>query len=95
MTGEVTLRGKILPVGGIKEKLLAAHRAELRRVLIPRRNEADLEDVPKEIRDELEIVPIDTADELIAAVLTPATEQPAPGAELDGPRVPAAAKRSS
>src|SRR5512147_1813099 len=55
MTGEITLRGKVLPIGGVKEKLLAAHRAGIRRVCIPRRNEADLDDLPPEIRKELEI----------------------------------------
>jgi ATP-dependent Lon protease len=71
MTGEITLRGKILPVGGIKEKLLAAHRAGIGTVLIPQRNEADLEDVPAEIRQELEIKTIDSADDVLGAVLEP------------------------
>ena len=53
MTGEVTLRGRVLPVGGIKEKLLAAHRAGIYNILLPKENESDLQDLPKEIRDEM------------------------------------------
>ena len=53
MTGEITLRGRVLPIGGLKEKTLAAHRAGIKRVLVPERNKADLDEVPKEVRDEL------------------------------------------
>ncbi len=59
MTGEITLRGRVLPIGGLKEKLLAAHRAGIRRVLVPRANEADLDDLPAELRERLEIVLVD------------------------------------
>jgi ATP-dependent Lon protease len=69
MTGEITLRGKVMPVGGIKEKVLAAHRAEIRTVILPRRNEADLDDVPDELRRELEFVFADTADQVLARAL--------------------------
>ena len=65
MTGEITLRGKVLPVGGIKEKILAAHRAGIRRVLVPARNEADLEDIPAELREEMEIVLVESIDEVL------------------------------
>jgi ATP-dependent Lon protease len=58
MTGEITLRGKVLPVGGIKEKMLGAHRAGIRTVLLPERNMADLEDLPNELRDEMTFIPI-------------------------------------
>jgi ATP-dependent Lon protease len=58
MTGEITLRGKVLPVGGIKEKMLGAHRAGIRIVLLPERNMADLDDLPKELRDEMTFIPI-------------------------------------
>jgi ATP-dependent Lon protease len=69
MTGEVTLRGKVLPVGGIKEKVLAAHRACLTTVLLPRRNEADLEDVPEEVRKEIKFIYIDTVSDAIDEAL--------------------------
>ena len=73
MTGEITLRGKVLPVGGIKEKLLAAHRAGLRTVLLPRRNEPDLDDVPADVRAELRLVLVDDAAEVLREALTPST----------------------
>ncbi|NIS82089.1 MAG: endopeptidase La [Anaerolineales bacterium] len=69
MTGEVTLRGKILPVGGVKEKVLAAHRAGLNTVLLPPRNEMDLEDVPEEVRNEIDFVFIETIADAVQAAL--------------------------
>jgi ATP-dependent Lon protease len=72
MTGEISLRGRVLPVGGIKEKVMAAARAGVRTVLIPRRNEKDLVDVPPEVLDELELIPIDTVEEALEAALEPA-----------------------
>jgi ATP-dependent Lon protease len=69
MTGEITLRGRVLPVGGIKEKVLAAHRAGIKRVIMPERNTADLEEVPQEIRDTLEFVPVTKMDEVLANAL--------------------------
>jgi ATP-dependent Lon protease len=69
MTGEVTLRGQVLPVGGIKEKVLAAHRAGLRTVIIPKRNEKDLDDLPAEVRDEMKVVLVDRVEEVLAAAL--------------------------
>jgi ATP-dependent Lon protease len=71
MTGEITLRGKVLPVGGIKEKVLAAHRAGIKMVILPRQNERDLEDVPAELRREMEFVLADTAEEVLARALEP------------------------
>jgi ATP-dependent Lon protease len=72
MTGEITLRGKVLAVGGIKEKVLAAHRAGIKRVILPERNAADLDEVPQEVRDELEFVPVTKMDEvLLEALETP------------------------
>jgi ATP-dependent Lon protease len=69
MTGEITLRGKVLPVGGIKEKVLAARRAGIHTVILPRRNERDLEDIAPELRQELEFVFVDTVDEVLSAAL--------------------------
>ena len=69
MTGEITLRGQILPVGGIKEKLLAAHRAGLKKVFLPKDNEIDLDELPEEIRKDLEIIPVDTIGEVIRQAL--------------------------
>jgi ATP-dependent Lon protease len=69
MTGEITLRGKVLPVGGIKEKVMAAHRAGIKTVLLPRQNERDLEGVPDELRQELQVIPIDTAEQVLHEAL--------------------------
>ena len=69
MTGEVTLRGRVLPIGGLKEKLLAALRGSIRTVLIPKDNEKDLADVPDEVKDGLEIVPVNEVDEILSHVL--------------------------
>src|SRR5579885_1539611 len=69
MTGEITLRGKVLPVGGIKEKVLAARRAGIHTVILPRRNERDLEDIAPELRQELEFVFVDTVDEVLSTAL--------------------------
>ncbi|HNZ22221.1 MAG TPA: endopeptidase La [Polyangiaceae bacterium] len=69
MTGEITLRGRVLPVGGIKEKVLAAHRAGIRRLLLPERCKADLEEVPKEIKDELEFVFVQRMDQVLENAL--------------------------
>ena len=71
MTGEATLRGRVLPVGGIKEKLLAAHRNGLRRVIIPERCVRDLADIPESVRRELEIIPVARMEQVLAAALEP------------------------
>ena len=70
MTGEVTLRGRVLPVGGLKEKLLAAHRGGIRAVLIPKENEKDLAEIPDKIKRDLEIVPVSSVDEVLSNALT-------------------------
>jgi ATP-dependent Lon protease len=69
MTGEITLRGRVLPVGGIKEKVLAAHRAGMRVVILPRRSEPQLEDVPEEVRSAIQFVFVDSADEVLEVAL--------------------------
>jgi ATP-dependent Lon protease len=71
MTGEITLRGLVLPIGGLKEKVLAAHRAGIKKVLFPHRNVRNLEDIPKEIRDEVELVPVKKVSEVLEHVLLP------------------------
>ncbi|MGB5350506.1 MAG: endopeptidase La [Polyangiales bacterium] len=69
MTGEITLRGRVLPVGGVKEKVLAAHRAGIKRVILPERNAADLDEVPEEVRETLEFVPVSKMDAVLANAL--------------------------
>jgi len=69
MTGEITLRGLVLPIGGLKEKTLAALRAGIRTVLIPKLNEKDLPDVPEEVREKLDIKPVETVDDVLALAL--------------------------
>ena len=70
MTGEITLRGVVLPIGGLKEKLLAAHRAGIKKVLIPSENEKDLVEVPKTILKNIEIIPVKNVDEVLKVALT-------------------------
>jgi ATP-dependent Lon protease len=69
MTGEITLRGRVLPIGGLKEKLLAALRAGIKTVLIPKENEKDLEEIPDNVKRGLTIIPVSTADEVIRNAL--------------------------
>lgn len=69
MTGEITLRGRVLPIGGLKEKVLAAHRAGIKRVLVPERNKADLDEIPAEIKNDLEFILISKMDQLLDAAL--------------------------
>jgi ATP-dependent Lon protease len=69
MTGEITLRGRVLPIGGLKEKSLAAHRAGIRKVLVPKDNARDLQEVPESIREELEFVMVSHMDEVLAHAL--------------------------
>ncbi len=90
MTGEITLRGRVLPVGGIKEKVLAAHRAGLKTVILPKRNDKDLDDLPEEIRQELNFIFVEQVSDVFAAALADAP-LPAPGGNGDKP----AASRST
>ncbi len=71
MTGEITLRGRVLPIGGTREKVLAAHRAELKTVILPRRNVKDLVDVPKKALEDLEIIPVTQMDQVLDVALLP------------------------
>jgi ATP-dependent Lon protease len=74
MTGEITLRGRVLPVGGIREKVLAGHRAGLKVMIIPERNMKDLIDVPKKVRDDLKIIPVEHMDQVLEVALHPLSE---------------------
>jgi ATP-dependent Lon protease len=78
MTGEITLRGRVLPIGGLKEKVLGAHRAGIKEVILPQENEADLEDVPQEVRESLQFHPVSTLDEVLSIALLPAARPAGP-----------------
>jgi ATP-dependent Lon protease len=75
MTGEISLRGKVLPIGGVKEKVLAANRAGITTVILPKRNEPDLEDLPAELRNQMQFVFADDAREVLAAALETTAQQ--------------------
>jgi ATP-dependent Lon protease len=72
MTGEVTLQGRVLPIGGVKQKVLAAHRSGLREVILPKRNEGDLDDVPEQVREEMTFHVAEDIDEVLDVALEPA-----------------------
>ena len=96
MTGEITLRGEVLPIGGLKEKLLAAHRGEIKTVLIPKENEKDLSEIPKNIKQKLEIIPVQWIDEVLQVALVNMPEPRADSDEVDsvaGKRKKSAGKR--
>jgi ATP-dependent Lon protease len=90
MTGEITLRGRVLPIGGLKEKVLAAHRAGIKRIVVPERNRADLEEVPKEVVDELTFFFVSRMDQVLEAALehmpepTPPAEEAKEGEKKEG-----------
>ena len=90
MTGEITLRGRVLPIGGLKEKLMAAHRMHMKTVLIPKRNEKDLVDVPREVQRELNLVLVDRMDEILTRALLEAAPVPNPK-----PRKPRASRKKA
>ena len=71
MTGEVTLQGRVLPIGGVKQKVLAAHAAGLTEVILPERNAPDLDDVPQDVRETMRFHPVKSVDEVLAIALEP------------------------
>jgi ATP-dependent Lon protease len=77
MTGEISLRGLVLPVGGVKDKILAAQRAGIKRVLLPARNKKDFDDIPPAARQQLEFAWLERVDEAVSAALEPRTQQEA------------------
>src|SRR5262249_36460042 len=83
MTGEISLRGLVLPVGGIKEKVVAAHSAGIRRGMLPARNKRDFDDIPEEVRSQLEVIWLERVEEAVANALDPApvAEKGAPAAD--------------
>lgn len=91
MTGEITLRGQVLPVGGIKEKVIAAHRFGIETVILPKKNEVDLEDVPQEVRDQVTFIPVERVDEVLEIAL----EKDAAGKSTNGSEPEPAAKPKS
>ena len=84
MTGEITLLGRVLPIGGLKEKVLAAHRAGLKTVIIPRENEKDLEEIPLEVRTHVIFAPVDRVDQVLELALEDTVvEEAAPAPTVD------------
>jgi ATP-dependent Lon protease len=74
MTGEVTLQGRVLPIGGLKQKVMAAQAAGLTEVILPERNEADLDDLPEDVRKQMRVHPVKSIDEVLALALEPVGE---------------------
>jgi ATP-dependent Lon protease len=95
MTGEVTLRGKVLPIGGVKEKVLAAHRAELKKVILPKRNEVDLDDVPEEIRKQMKFEFVDTVMDVLNSALEPEKKSARKSTKKSGKKLAKKAARKS
>ncbi|HSU96712.1 MAG TPA: S16 family serine protease, partial [Gemmatimonadaceae bacterium] len=75
MTGEITLRGRALPIGGLKEKVLGAHRAGIKHIILPKANEPDIEDIPEEVRSQLTFHPVETLTDVLQYALEPAKEE--------------------
>src|SRR5450432_3038425 len=93
MTGEITLRGRVFPVGGVKEKVLAAHRAGIKTVLLPRRNEKDLFELRKKVLSDMQIIYVDTMDDVLKIALAPANVTPTRSETKAKPKTPPPAKR--
>jgi len=88
MTGEVTLRGRVLPIGGLREKALGAMRAGIKRVIIPKKNLQDLRDIPKDLKRRVTFVPVETMEEVVEAALEhPPSRRPNPGPRAKAQRV--------
>jgi ATP-dependent Lon protease len=89
MTGEITLRGKVMPIGGVKEKLLAAHRAGVTTILLPKDNEKDLSDIPKNVLDSMSVHLVETMDEVLRTALEGPLPvlPPTPESDLQGPEL--------
>src|SRR3546814_4829856 len=94
MTGEVTLRGRVLPIGGLKEKLLAAHRGGIKTVLIPKDNEKDLVEIPDNVKKGLQIIPVSTCEEVLKHALT-AELKPIEWNDVDDRTKPAGVERTA
>ena len=93
MTGEITLRGEVLPIGGLKQKSLAAYRAGIKTILFPRKNEKDLRDIPKEIKDKIEFIPVDTVEDVLEHALGIKLKKPAKKTSVKKKAIRAKGKR--
>ena len=81
MTGEITLRGRVLPIGGLKEKVMAAHRAGLKTMIVPKKNQKDMVEIPRKILDDLNFVLVDHMDEVVETALQPAGQKKKPASK--------------
>ncbi len=94
MTGEITLRGRVLPIGGVKEKVLAAHRAGVKTIILPKENERDIPDIPEDVRNDLKIVTVEHMDEVLQASLEAPAKKPAKSRARSGGKAPMVAATS-